>query len=129
PAIVFEARPTLRTSGEPVATHATTPTNYENVAIAGASGLADATPVSSPEVNADAEAGVVTSPGTGNLYAVKEWRNANGSASRDTTISQSGESSRTRLYWGVPTRGYTSVMITDPAANADSPENTAFQAF
>ncbi|AWB90232.1 DUF5979 domain-containing protein [Salinibacterium hongtaonis] len=128
PNAVFQANSTLRTSGSPVAPVVPGVT-YNNLAIAQAHGLAGGTtPVASPEKPGDADVTVVPNPGAGVLYADKKWRTIGGS-DLTTLVAQSGNDAVTRLSWGVPVSGFSSVTISDPAGNEANPGSTTFQAF
>lgn len=132
PNAVFQANSTLRTSGNPVAPVVpgeTGAVKYNNLAVAQAHGLAGGTtPVASEPKNDTAPATVVPNPGAGVLYADKKWRTIGGS-DLTTLVAQSGDSAVTRLSWGVPVSGFSSVTISDPAGNEANPGATTFQAF
>lgn len=123
PNTVFQARAALRDGSGPTAAPDAAARDYENLAVAGATGLvAGGTPVASDEVQDVAEAHVIAYTGDGSLMVDKTWKPS-------VLSSQSGASATSTLGWGVTSSGYDAVTIADPNSGESTPEQTAFQAF
>jgi uncharacterized repeat protein (TIGR01451 family) len=123
PNTVFQARGTLRDSGEPTAVPGEPRVAYENLAAASGAGMVEGgQQVLSDEVTDVADAHIIAYDGEGTVFADKTWNPG-------SVPSQSGASASSRLSWGITSTGYESVAVADPAGNEASPEQTVFQAF
>ncbi|WP_307041230.1 DUF5979 domain-containing protein [Agromyces ramosus] len=123
PNTVFQARSELRDGSGPTAVADAAARDYENLAVAGATGVvAGGTPVTSDDVQDVADARVIAYAGDGSLVAGKTWNPS-------VLSSQSGTTATSTLGWGVMTSGYDSVTIADPNGGESAPEETVFQAF
>jgi uncharacterized repeat protein (TIGR01451 family) len=133
PNIVYQARSTLRSNGQPTSVADAGPTSYTNLAAAQGSGSVQGIPlVQSPTVVATDDAQIEThSGGIGTLIANKAWRTPDFSGDLTSLVSQSGATAGTTLGWGVTDTGYSEATIADPSTDAEAaaPADSVFQAF
>lgn len=130
PNISFEARATLRSSGEPTGGAFTDVEMYRNTATVETEGWLDARKVEGDDADT-ADVGIRgTEGGTGPVpgegpWAAKAW-------AHDVLTSQSGASSWTTQSWAVTEPGFETVYLQDPASvtgAAAKGEGTVFEAF
>ena len=120
PYIVFDARSTLRSSGESVAPNPDEPVLYENLAtVTGTGHTGSGTDLTASEEGVG-EATVEGENGEGPIGIDKRWN-------LHTVAAQSQSQRSTTLNWSVG-EGYGQVVITDPT-NAAAPQDSVFEAF
>ena len=130
PNTVYQARSDLRDGSGPTSVANDPASTYQNEGTANGTGqVTGLPPITSPTVRADADAAIQSFTGAGSLLASKNWTNTSFTQDVTTLDSQSGEQAGTRLGWGVSSTGYSSLTVTDSAANQDDPSQTVFQAF
>ena len=122
PNLVFDARADRRTGGA-TTPGADQPTTYTNTAVSTVTGKSDGGKSLTDDASDTAPGTIQTEqnpPGPGPDIQ-KRW-------TRDFLDAQSGQRADTTLRWNVSS-GFAPVTITDPAANADTPASTAYDAF
>lgn len=131
PNAIFQARATLRDSPTTKTSLADGPSkSYANLGKASGTGaVAGGVTVTSPPVTDVADASIVSFTGDTGLIAGKRWQKPGFVGDLTIMNSQSGDEADSRLGWGVLTRGFTSVTVSDPATDAGDPTKTSFQAF
>ncbi|ROS67381.1 hypothetical protein EDF42_1413 [Curtobacterium sp. PhB172] len=130
PNVVSQARADQRYGGGSTSTPDAGPSTYTNTATAQGEGAVDGgTTIESDVVEADADADIESTTGTGSTIAGKRWTDTDFATDRTTVDSQSGEQVGSVLEWGSRTTGTSQIVVTDPAGNAGNPAATVFQAF
>src|SRR5690625_4086676 len=120
PNLVFDARSTLRSSGDPVSSGGAV--EYRNSAIVGAEGVTgDDTPLEDNDDSVDTGTVLPAPDGSGELGIQKQWQQG----SVDALSDQKDTSS---LRWKVSS-GFDQVSITDPADQFNNSASTIFDAF
>lgn len=130
PNVKFEARDTLRGSGEtttPDKTPPFDPTEYKNVVTVKAKGALEGREVDDDAT--DTAEGAIRNPewmgGTGvggGLWAAKDWSDGH-------LVTLSGAKSTTKQSWAVTQTGFDSVTLNDPSTPSATGVGTVFDAF